>query len=704
MEEDSIEDSTLDETDNDSAEITRQCICSALQESGDTSYITAAALRRPTFALLQRVVASFCQDLHFAEGLYNDTCTDAGVAEPTTRKDKISFLVKILAVVSILIGERHDVYVSPAKILCGEDVVATHRFLLALAGRACKVSPEQSKEAAAQVLAIGETALYKRAVRARKAMVKLQGICRGRLIRQRQRGGDKDQGGVAMHVRTVNSDPGATTDVSFPNSAAPAATAVALDVSDDELSLSTPDEDGVDGGDDGQRTITSQDSQDARGLTEELQMETKSGPSESSAQSIPPESSISSSTKVYVGLDGKMKVAAKEEKTTIADAAGASSSSSSSSANMDETPSVPQHDQVPEGKTPMQQPHASKQKKSSLPKRPVPTRIRNNRSRQTADACTSCELDNVAMMRDMSDLHVKQLQHRESVEVFRKAEVNLKARVQRTTEKELELKRKEAELKDREDRVTRVAESLRKQQHTLKQKEDALKAHQANGRKFGSAFDASTGKANNEPKPAIDPSIVAEIKGLKRKLFRSERRVQRREDQIRALFKRLSRLSKVHQRLVEETKANGSEEEANRSSWLIERSTNSNSAGSKRGAGANRKEVKKKTPLGVKKRQDLTTDQGSIEKKTTQRSQPPTAEKEDVCASTGGRSERQSNMTQPTGKTSVSFSPNVEVTRIPPPPPSPVGTPTRTRRVAYMQQAKAEIIPLSSEKIRQSLA
>ena len=436
-------------------------------------------------------------------------------------------------------------------------------------------------------------------------------------------------------------------------------------------------------------------------MTEELQIGIESGPLESSAQSLPPESSISSPTKVYVGLDGKMKVAAKEEKTTIAASA---SSSSSSSANMDETPSVPQHDQIPEGKTPLQQqPHASKEKKLSLPKRPMPTRIRSNRSRQTADACTSCELDSVAMMRDMSDLHVKQLQHRESVEVFRRAEVNLKARVQRTTEKELELKRKEAELKDREDRVTRVAESLRKQQHTLKQKEDALKAHQANGRKFGSAFDASTGKANDEPKPAIDPSIVAEIKGLKRKLFRSERRVQRREDQIRALFKRLSRLSKVHQRLVEETKANGPEEEADRSSWLIERSTNSNSAGGKRGAGANRKEVKKKPPLGLKKRQDLPTDQGSIEKKTSQRSQLPTAEKEDVCTSTGGRSEKQSNMTQPTGRPSVSFSPNVEVTRIPPPP-SPVGTPTRTRRVAYMQQAKAEIIPLSSEKIRQSLA
>ena len=301
---------------------------------------------------------------------------------------------------------------------------------------------------------------------------------------------------------------------------------------------------------------------------------------EPSTPSIPSEPSVSSPTKVYVGLDGKTKVAAKQgakEETIIA-----TSASSSSSADTDGTPKVPQHDQTPEEKTPIQQSHASKQKKSSsLPKRPMPTRIRSNRSRQKVDACTSCELDNVEMTRDMSELHVKQLQHRESVEVFRKAEVNLKVRVQRTAEKELELKRKEAELKEREDRVTRVAENLRKQQHILRQKEDAIKAHQANGRNLGSAsgVPTATGKTNDEPKPAIDPSIVAEIKGLKRKLFRSERRVQKREEQIRALFKRLSRLSKAHQRLVEETKSNSSEEEADRSSWLIERSTNNNSAG-----------------------------------------------------------------------------------------------------------------------------
>ena len=653
MEEDSTAETTMDETD-DSAENTRQCICSALQGTGDLSFITATALRRPTFALLQKVTC-FCQDLHFAEGLYNDT--DADVA-PTTRKDKISFLVKVLAVVSILTGERHDVYVSPAKILCGQDVVATHGFLLALAGRACKVPPEQSKEAAAQVLVIGETTLYKRAVRTRNTMIKFQAICRGRLVRQRRSGGDKEVGG---EIRKVDNEP--TTDTSTPDSATPTAE-VPLDISDDELSLT--EEERLDDGDGEQRAI---DSLDVRGLIEEKvqTIEIESESSETSTPSLPPELSIPNPTEVYVGLDGKIKVAANEETDELKTATATSTLSPSSSADTDETLRAPLHDQNREEKNSKEKPTmAPKQKKSSLPKRPIPTSIRSNRSRQKVDAYTSCELDNVEMMKDMSELHVKQLQHRESVEVFRKAEVNLKVRVQRTTEKELELKRKEAELKDREDRVTRVAENLRKQQHILRQREDALNTHQANGRNLGSASGASTGKIKNESKPTMDPNIAAEIKGLKRKLFRSERRVQRREDQIRAMFKRLSRLSKAHQRLTEEAKTNASEEEAERSSWLIERSTNNISAGGKR----------------MKKRQDLPTDpsiqkdaesectDGSIE--TTRQQQPAEKDGACTCTSTGGKSKRQSNpseLPKRTGKPSVSFSPNVEVTRIPPPPP-----------------------------------
>ena len=516
-------------------------------------------------------------------------------------------------------------------------------------------------------------------------MAKFQAVCRGRLVRVRQRqiGGGDEEGTIEVtpHKKIISHP---ATEVSTPNGAAQA-DAVALDISDDELSLS--DEERLD---------------DGLSEEEKNQTEIESKPPEPSTPSV----TISSPTKVYVGLDGKMKIAAKED--TVNAASPSSSSSSSSSADRDETPSVPQHDQKREETNPKKDSPTMvpKQKKPLLPKRSMrPARIRSTRTCPKVDAYTSCELDNVEMTRDMSALHVKQLQHRESVEVFRKAELNLKVRVQRATEKESELKRKEVELREREDRVTRVAENLRKQQHILRQKEDAIKAH-ADGGNLSSVSGASAGKRNDEPKPAMDPNIAAEIKGLKRKLFRSQRVVQRREDQIRALFKRLSRLTKAHQRLIEEAKTNVSEEETDRSSWLIERSTNNNSAGGKRGRMGNRQKVKKNIPqIDMKKRRGP-SDQGvdksgskdeSVEK--TARQHQSRANQEDECA---GSSEGQSNPSElPPTKPSVRFSPNVEVTRIPPPP-SPVGTPTRTRRAAYMQQAKAEIIPLSSEKITHS--
>jgi hypothetical protein len=287
----------------------------------------------------------------------------------------------------------------------------------------------------------------------------------------------------------------------------------------------------------------------------------------------------------------------------------------------------------------------------------------------------------------MSELYVKQLKHREAVEVFRKAEVNLKVRVHRTTQKESELKRREAEIKEREERVTRVAENLRKQQHLLRQQQDAIKADAASS--IGRGSIAATAKANEESKPPIDPSIAAEIKGLRRKLFRSERKVQKRDDIIRSLCRRLGRLKKAHQRLVEEAEKNNAlKEESDRSSWLVERSTNS-----AKSASPNRTKVKI-PPIDKKKKRERVLPAGKEvevpdESRPTQDEQPR---------------EKDNAPERPTRKPSVSFSPNVEVTRFPPPP-SSAGTPTRrTRRVAYMQQAKAEIVPLSSEKIRQSLS
>ena len=178
------------------AETTRLCLQDALQGTGqDAGFITAALLQRPTFPFLRAIVALFCQHLSFAQGLY-----DAN-AVPTSRKEKIAFLVKILGVVSILTGERFGIYISPASVLSGQDVEATHTFLRALASRASKVSPEESREAAAQVLAIGETTLYRQGVKTRNTIVSIQAVWRGRLVR---RGGQAPLGQEGIVHRLYN--------------------------------------------------------------------------------------------------------------------------------------------------------------------------------------------------------------------------------------------------------------------------------------------------------------------------------------------------------------------------------------------------------------------------------------------------------------------------------------------------------------------
>ena len=442
------------------AETTRLCLQDALKGTGqDTGFITATLLQRPTFPFLRAIVALFCQHLSFAQGLYttkelglaldDDSKANAN-AEQTSRKEKIAFLVKILGVVSILTGERFGIYISPASVLSGQDVEATHTFLRALASRASKVSPEQSKEAAAQVLAIGETALYRQGVKTRNTIVSIQAVWRGRLVRQ--------GGGEGRPIqKVVNAE--SSTDESTP------AIALALDISDDEVSLSEEENLRAVYREEGsvQREAAVQDgcsSDDAEKTQSESEasgsLPTSSLPESSVDQgSSPALPTASSTTKVYVGLDGKKKVAAKDDKISIVGTDGSSSSSIDDAKDTTKSTRVPQHEQAAPDP-------AEPRKKPSLSKRSVPTsRIRNARPRSKVDAYTSVALDNDELMRDMSELYVKQLKHREAVEVFRKAEVSLKVRVHRTTEKESELKRKEAEIKEREERVTRVAENLR---------------------------------------------------------------------------------------------------------------------------------------------------------------------------------------------------------------------------------------------------
>jgi len=50
-----------------------------------------------------------------------------------TRKERLTFITRLLSLVSHVAGRQFDVLISPSKILCGQDVMLTHQLLSALA-------------------------------------------------------------------------------------------------------------------------------------------------------------------------------------------------------------------------------------------------------------------------------------------------------------------------------------------------------------------------------------------------------------------------------------------------------------------------------------------------------------------------------------------------------------------------------------------
>ena len=75
-------------------------------------------------------------------------------------------------------GNRLDIFISPSKILCGQDVLSTHIFLQALSA-SISVPKDKIARAVQYVLDEGDSNLYKRGVRTRKGFTSLQAICRG---------------------------------------------------------------------------------------------------------------------------------------------------------------------------------------------------------------------------------------------------------------------------------------------------------------------------------------------------------------------------------------------------------------------------------------------------------------------------------------------------------------------------------------------
>lgn len=92
--------------------------------------------------------------------------------------------MKILACVAAAIDIRVDIYVSPARVISGRDVPATHLFLrcLAIAARSCSINISQG--IASDIVRVGETVLYKESVKTRNTIMKMQAIIRGKRVRR----------------------------------------------------------------------------------------------------------------------------------------------------------------------------------------------------------------------------------------------------------------------------------------------------------------------------------------------------------------------------------------------------------------------------------------------------------------------------------------------------------------------------------------
>ena len=547
-------------------ETTRLCLInSPLQTTGqDLSFITSELLSRPPFPFLRVIIKLFIADLGFAEGLYTDQELDLDV--DLSRKDKISFLVKVTSCVAIVTGERHDVFCAPNRILSGHDVPATHGFLRAMT-RACKAPLGRSKEAAEKVLQDGETALYRRGVKTRNAIVKLQALYRGTLSRTQNKACSKAESPAPARGDTTDAVP------------------ISIDISDDELSdkddehevsrttnvdkdeamptLSSPAPSGrLPPIDSTQLPFLAESTMQEDtikpdieagvstcGFTADPQEPTNPGGPKIPQEDDEPEPApvttslpVASPSELYVGLDGKKKVAKKGKKTpTITSTTKTNDvpkqSTTSSDKNDKRKPKEPQHQNLTTPKAQSKSKPAESSTVSNSKKKSTPRIIPKTRScnRNTSDACTSVELDCVEQAKDVTELHEKQLQHKEAVERFTKAEASLKTRLHKAKQKEEELTKKASELEEREERVSRVANNLRRQQHLLKQREDAIVLKL--DRHHGGQNAAATSRLDQVS--AIDNNSDTEIKGLRRKLFRSERRVQKREEQIRVLVRRL---------------------------------------------------------------------------------------------------------------------------------------------------------------------
>ena len=162
------------------------------------NFVTVQLLSRPPFPFIHSIIvtiinyfssddnigSSYPDQTRFGSKLFSEKELEHDFAGCNNKREKIRFLTKILAYVSILSGVNIDIYVSPVKVLSGKEVSATLLFLKLTAIHASIRDSYKLSHAESFVNTMDCSELYKRAVRSRSLFVKVQALARGRKVRK----------------------------------------------------------------------------------------------------------------------------------------------------------------------------------------------------------------------------------------------------------------------------------------------------------------------------------------------------------------------------------------------------------------------------------------------------------------------------------------------------------------------------------------
>lgn len=173
--------------------------------------LTVRMLSRPPVAFLFAVYRSVRDTTGFGAGLLESDDL------PTTRSEKIRFLVKLIGCISMALNDREiEVLAVPARIVSGRDGLAANAMLQALA-KAANLDMSTKNGAVALTVQCGEVVLYQRSISLRKIIARCQAIIRGRIERQNRRLQVDDEATVDCDSRSQRDTRGAAEKIQKPS-------------------------------------------------------------------------------------------------------------------------------------------------------------------------------------------------------------------------------------------------------------------------------------------------------------------------------------------------------------------------------------------------------------------------------------------------------------------------------------------------------